>query len=983
MKSRTDGVHQAARVLSMAIMVLVMGVSAGWADSGQRTLLPSRSKGDVLKGMVKAGVMPASHLPKSLRAPCKGGGTLQNATSYSQFAEVEITITNTVSLKRLRSYPLAPGSTMEMLDNGTRIRAQLPAPIVATLIEEGAKIKVIRDFLLWEKSAQSSDAAKSRADLAAAATCSGSTLRQGTNGTNYTIPEGEWAYSDIAITGAPTNAQVTCVDVHYEIVHPVAGDVVVDLTDEDMTYEYHLHTSSEADTSVNIKQTVTGITLFSGQNSGYAYGAEGVNQKWTLWATDEYTGYTGYIDTWWIKVYYSVPASSPVNDACTKAIVLTDNSPYSGTTVGATGSYETLCGFYDGLDTWHVFTPTQNGLVTVTAVGVTGQNSPTFDPTLAVFDACGGKELACDDDDCADQYASKITLQMFRTKTYYIRVAGYDYRTGTYSLTVQQHTAQIPSVPGSPSPADGAESVETQVVLSWNNSAGLVNALNIPKEKETETETAKPSLRNEYSQLVVYGKDNRTEEYQVTNSAYRHAGDATVMLVYATDLVSNGDGTYTLSSKTFADWYRSIDPIGTGLPLCSTEPFRNQPAPGVCSGVLVAPNIVATAGHCVACETIGNLAVVFGFVMANATTPTLTIPEEDVYWCSEVIAYHNQYPDWSLIRLDRNVTSHVPAALGGRVPDAQPLLLVGHPWGIPRKYDAGGTVRDNTPVTYFQANVDAYQGNSGSPIFNRSTLKVEGLVSTGKQDFVTNSAGTCDISNICPDTGCPSWEDITRIEMFSGVIPSFDVYLGTSSDSMTQVASYSRVPWLNPGTLKTGTTYYWKVVARNAWTERTSGTWSFQTVASSVYKPLYRFLSTSTGEHFLTISEGERTKLLNLSRDWTPEGVAFYAFNTAQSGAAAVYRFWSSRYRDHFFTIKEGERTKLQGSSAWTEEGIKFYAYPAGNANPQPAGTRPVYRFLDKKTGQHFFTISESERDKLVSQSTRWTSEGVAWYAIE
>ena len=772
-------------------------------------------------------------------------------------------------------------------------------------------------------------------------------------------------------------------DVHYEIVHPRAGDLVVDLTDEDMTYEYHLHTSSSSDASANISQTVTGITLFSGQDTGYQYGAEGVNQKWTLWALDQNAnGRTGYISTWWIKVYYSVPSAGPSNDACANAAVVTDNTAYSGTTVGATGTYQTQGGFYDTLDTWHVFTPTQTGLVTITAVGVSGEGTTTFDPTLAVFDGCGGTELACNDDDCSDEPNARITMQMSRTRTYYIRVAGYDYRTGTYTLTVRQQARETPGTPASPSPADGATTIETQTVLSWNNSAGLVESLNIAKQ------AAKPSIEDDQDQpLVIYGKDNRTEEYDITSLAYRRAGDATIMLVYASELTANGDGTYTLPSKTFGDWYLDLDPIDTGLPLCDAERFRNQPAPGICSGVLVAPDIVATAGHCVACETIGNLAVVFGFVMQNATTPVLTVSADDVYWCHEVIAYHDSYPDWSLIRLDRNVTSHIPMNMraGGVVSDGQALLAVSHPWGVPRKYDAGGIVRENSAPTYFQANVDVYMGSSGAPIFNRSTLEIEGLVSTGKRDFITSSAEACDISAVCADTGCPDWENITRARTFSGVLPSFDVYFGTSAASLTLVKAYSPVPWFNPGILSPGTTYYWKVVARNAWTEVTSPVWSFQTASATIYKPVYRFWSPKTGEHFLTITESEKEKLINFySRSWTYEGPVFYAFDTEQPGAGPVYRFWSDKTRSHFYTMVETEKNKLVNQPAvWTYEGIKFYAYPAGSGAPQPAGTRPVYRFLGAKSGQHVFTIKESEIDKLLNQPTVWISEGTAWYAVE
>ncbi len=979
MRTQLRRAQRAAAVAGMAATVLLLGATVG----GAGPQLPARAKKDVLREQVRAGVRPATHLPKLLVAPCKGGWIRPAGVSYYQFAEVEIMLTDAVSLRRLRAYPLAPGSQIETLDEGAKIRAQLPAPIVADLIDKGAQVKVLRDFMLWEKAESPADGAKADLAAAAAATCSG-VYRTGSNGTDYAIPEGDWTYSDIPISGAPSNAQVTCIDVHYEIVHPVSGDLVVDLTDEDMTYEYHLHTSTAGTSPANINQTVTGITLFSGRDAGYAYGAEGVNQKWTLWTLDEYSGHTGYIDTWWIKVYYTVPATSPANDACAGAIALTDNTPYSGTTIGATGSYQSQCGFYDLLDTWHRFTPTQTGLVTLRAVGGAGQGTTTFDPTLSVFDGCGGTELACNDDDCENAGNSRITMQMFRDRTYYIRVAGYDYRTGNYTLTVQQQGREVPSTPNAPRPSNGAASVETHLVLSWNNAAGLVDSLDIAKQVPD-----KPDSDAEDVPQVIYGKDDRIEDYQVTSTAYRRAGDAAVMLMYWTDLVDNGDGTYTLPSKTFAQWYLDLDPIGTGLPLCNDERFRNEPAPGVCSGVLVAPDLVATAGHCVACEDVTALAAVFGFVMKNATTPVLTVRADDVYRCSSVLAYQVSYPDWSLVRLDRAVTRHVPVPLrvAGKVAEAQPLLAVGHPWGLPTKYDAGGIVRDNSAPTFFQANVDAYVGSSGSPIFNRSTLEVEGLVSTGKQDFLTDPGGTCDRSAVCADTGCPDWEHITRSTTFSGVLPSFDVYLGTSASSLTLVASYSPVPWLNPGILNTGTTYYWKVVARNAWTESASPVWSFQTVSDSAYRPVYRFWSPQSGTHFFTISENEKDKVLTTypASVWTFEGIAFYAFATAQPGAAPVYRFWSDNSGSHFYTMSESEKNKLitQYANVWKYEGPQFYAYPAGENDPQPAGTRAVARFYSRKTGAHFYTIKESEIDKLKNVlSATWVDEGKAWYAL-
>jgi trypsin-like peptidase len=317
----------------------------------------------------------------------------------------------------------------------------------------------------------------------------------------------------------------------------------------------------------------------------------------------------------------------------------------------------------------------------------------------------------------------------------------------------------------------------------------------------------------------------------VTDPDLRAAGDATVALVSWSDLVDNGDGTYALPTETFAEWYELLDPLWTGNMLCSDEPFQNQPAPGRCSGVLVAPDLVATAGHCMICDSPSDTAVVFGFVMLDELTPVVTVKAEDVYRCAKVVGHQDGNSDWSLIQLERPVTNHVPLPMrrAGKVADDQSLLVIGHPYGLPRKYDVGGRVRDNTPLTYFQANLDTYTGSSGSPVINLDSLMVEGFLVSGKDDFAEDAAAGCDRSNWCPETGCPDWESITRATLFSPLVPSFDVYLGTDPEQLQLIDSDLVTAWLNVGALEQATTYYWRVVARNASGETAGPVWSLTT----------------------------------------------------------------------------------------------------------------------------------------------------------
>ena len=104
----------------------------------------------------------------------------------------------------------------------------------------------------------------------------------------------------------------------------------------------------------------------------------------------------------------------------------------------------------------------------------------------------------------------------------------------------------------------------------------------------------------------------------------------------------------------------------------------------------------------------------------------------------------------------------------GKISGRARLFVIGHPCGLPQKYAPGAKVRDNTPAPFFVANLDTYGGNSGSPVFNATSYKVEGILVRGENDFVTN--GTCYVSLVCPTTGCRG-EDVTRASIWAGKIP--------------------------------------------------------------------------------------------------------------------------------------------------------------------------------------------------------------------
>lgn len=277
-------------------------------------------------------------------------------------------------------------------------------------------------------------------------------------------------------------------------------------------------------------------------------------------------------------------------------------------------------------------------------------------------------------------------------------------------------------------------------------------------------------------QRVIYGVDNRRDLYQVKSTNVRAVADAVVALVKASDLVRQSDGSYKLTTEPYQEAYQ----------LCGNEPFVSQPIGCFCSGFLVRPDVVATAGHCVKSQSdLGNMRLVFGFRMLDADQARTSFPADDVYAGVKLLGRQlsQDGTDWALVRLDRAVTGRKPVKLRttGKVGNTQSLFVVGHPCGLPQKYAPGAKVRDNTPAPFFVANLDTYGGNSGSPVFNSRTRTVEGILVRGENDFVTN--GTCYVSLVCPTTGCRG-EDVTRSTIWADKLPQ--VKLASSGAGMTK-----------------------------------------------------------------------------------------------------------------------------------------------------------------------------------------------------
>lgn len=252
---------------------------------------------------------------------------------------------------------------------------------------------------------------------------------------------------------------------------------------------------------------------------------------------------------------------------------------------------------------------------------------------------------------------------------------------------------------------------------------------------------------------VIYGDDDRLDLYEVQDQGLRNLAGSTMALMRSSDVTINGNIAHL-----------SETPIGEAYRLCRDEPYYNQNSAAFCSGFLVGPDTVVTAGHCVRSQgSCSDTRFVFGFAMHSPDDRANQVPASDVYGCKELVhsVAVGTGEDFAVIKLDRPVLDREPLALSPQTAsEGVALTVIGHPSGLPVKVAGGAEVRE-VKRQHLVANLDTYGGNSGSAVFNTQTGAVEGILVRGEADYVYENG--CRRSNVCTNEGCRG-EDVTLIK---------------------------------------------------------------------------------------------------------------------------------------------------------------------------------------------------------------------------
>lgn len=224
-----------------------------------------------------------------------------------------------------------------------------------------------------------------------------------------------------------------------------------------------------------------------------------------------------------------------------------------------------------------------------------------------------------------------------------------------------------------------------------------------------------------------------------------------VALLTHRDLLKRNGAHWTLTTRKFSDIF--------GV-LCPRESFVDFPVSTPATAFLVREDLVVTLHHNMASppySDIEALRVTFDFELQDPVRPESCkvdfLPEE-IY---QVTARYSLVEDsphaFVALRLSRPVSGRRPVTCNFGVPISarEHVYMIGHPCGLPKFNNFDAVVMDASSADGFTASLDAFAGNSGSPVFNSNTHDVEGILAEGGIDFRTGddgNGGSCYFTNV-------------------------------------------------------------------------------------------------------------------------------------------------------------------------------------------------------------------------------------------
>ena len=126
---------------------------------------------------------------------------------------------------------------------------------------------------------------------------------------------------------------------------------------------------------------------------------------------------------------------------------------------------------------------------------------------------------------------------------------------------------------------------------------------------------------------VIYGEDGRKDLFEVDDYDKLEAARS-VAGMFKSSAISRYGNNYSIRSYKLSD-----------NKVCKTEKFSEQPIGSLCTGFLVADDILVTAGHCIKNQNdCRSHKFVFDYAYIDGVKKFKNIPRSNIFKCKEIIA---------------------------------------------------------------------------------------------------------------------------------------------------------------------------------------------------------------------------------------------------------------------------------------------------------------------------------------------------------
>lgn len=264
---------------------------------------------------------------------------------------------------------------------------------------------------------------------------------------------------------------------------------------------------------------------------------------------------------------------------------------------------------------------------------------------------------------------------------------------------------------------------------------------------------AQPFAVADQSQAVVYGTDSRQDLELIRGKSFDNASKVAALIDSKFVRPDSDPMFFNLAGLSLI----------RAKAVCPTERFAQQMVVARCSAVLVTSNRMLTAGHCIQnqeqCERTN---VVFNFFHYEDSSRDSVVQANQVYKCKKLLgrkqgrADNDDSQDYALFELDRvnEATSPVNMQVTNDLQPGLSVYTLGHSMGLPMKFADGRVLSNKASDNMFRADLDAFSGNSGSPVFNSSSHTMIGLFVGGEDDLIVDPDRKCRVVKQCHSGEC-------------------------------------------------------------------------------------------------------------------------------------------------------------------------------------------------------------------------------------